>query len=675
MQFLYPSFLWALGAIAIPVIIHLFYFRRFKKVYFTNVRYLKEIKEETSNKNKLKNLLVLLARILAVACLVLAFAQPFIPGNSEIKSGTNAVSIFVDNSFSMTSAADEIPLLDIAKETARDIVQAYGEADRFQILTHALEGKHQRLISKDDALTYIDEIDYSPFVQQLEVVTNRQRQLLETENANRIIYIISDFQKSITNISNKPDSLMEINLIPLQSTRSNNVSVDSVWLDGPVALKNQINKLIVKVKNNSNSTAEQVKLSIFTEGQEKPVGIRDIGPNSYIVDTIPMSVTKAGWQSATVSVTDFPVQFDDKYYISFQVPDTIKALSIYDEQQNRYLNALFEGISYFSLDNQKISQLNYQTFGSYNLIILNDLKGLSSGLNNELTQYVRGGGKVLIFPGKSADITSYNQFLAANNANGLGGMVNLKKEVAGINTEEFIFNEVYISKNSNLKLPATLQSYTINRTQSRGEESLLSYRDGSPFLAKYINGDGQVFLCVAPLDTEFNDLALNAEIFVPMLYKMAVSRSKHESLSYPITNKVIIETDNKRRTGDYVYKLKGKEEFIPGQQTAGNRIFLDLGNQITEAGVFDLFLDDNVVGSYAFNYDRKESDLSVFAESELATKFAEFSGLNIITSVAQANIGDTISNKDKGLMLWKWFIIATLIFIGLEILLLRFWKT
>jgi len=101
MEFLHPSFLWALLALAIPIIIHLFHFRRFKKVLFTNVKFLQEIKEETSSRSKVKNLLVLLSRLLAVAALVLAFAQPYIPQGKDIKKGNSAVSIFVDNSYSM----------------------------------------------------------------------------------------------------------------------------------------------------------------------------------------------------------------------------------------------------------------------------------------------------------------------------------------------------------------------------------------------------------------------------------------------------------------------------------------------------------------------------------------------------------------------------------------------
>ena len=119
MQFVHPAFLWALAALAIPIIIHLFYFRRFKKVYFTNVRFLKEVKEETSARRRLRNLLVLLARLLALAALVLAFAQPFIPQDTEVKKGTKAVSIYVDNSFSMNALSQDVPLLEKAKQNVK----------------------------------------------------------------------------------------------------------------------------------------------------------------------------------------------------------------------------------------------------------------------------------------------------------------------------------------------------------------------------------------------------------------------------------------------------------------------------------------------------------------------------------------------------------------------------
>nr|HMQ64255.1 BatA domain-containing protein [Flavilitoribacter sp.] len=170
MQFVYPAFLFALAALAIPIIIHLFYFRRFRKVYFTNVRFLKEVKEDTSARSKLRNLLVLLARCLAVVFLVFAFVQPFIPQDAEVKQGRKGVSIFIDNSFSMSALSEDVPLLEKAKQRAREVVNAYGVEDEFQILTNDFEGRHQRMVSQEDALALIDEIAISPAVRDLSKV-------------------------------------------------------------------------------------------------------------------------------------------------------------------------------------------------------------------------------------------------------------------------------------------------------------------------------------------------------------------------------------------------------------------------------------------------------------------------------------------------------------------------
>lgn len=675
MQFLYPSFLWALMALAIPIIIHLFYFRRFKRVLFTNVKYLKEIKEETSNRNRLKNLLVLLSRCLAVAGLVFAFAQPYLPTGDRIKSGINHISVFVDNSFSMTAARQDIPLLDLAKDKARLIINSYSEEDKFQVLSHDFEGKHQRFVSKEDALAFVDEIQITPTVQMVDKIVKRQHQLMETVSGNKISYIISDFQKSISDFSTITDTTMEVNLLPLQSVNQKNISVDSVWFDGPIPFFNQNNKLVVRVRNNSGEDSEQVKLSFKKDGQDKPIGIVDIPANSVITDTVSVNVDKAGWHEGIVSVTDYPIQFDDEYYIAFPVPDTIKALFINESGSNRFMDALFDGVPYFSLANQNVNQLQYQQFVNFDLIILNDLKNISSGLNNELSQYLKSGGKVLIFPGKTSDIPSYNNFMAINGAGTIIGTNKSVKEVASINTEEFIFSDVYINTSKNLKLPKTTLSFDINNSASGLQEKLLVYRDGTSYLSKYKVGDGQLFVCAAPLDKESNDLVYNAEVFVPLIYKMAITTTKHKNLSYTISNNLAIETDNLRQSGDYVYKIKNEKlEFIPGQIPSGNKITLEVDDQVKSAGFYDLMLNDQVTGKLAFNYNRRESDMSLYDESALAPLVSHNTKLKIMNEALQANISTSIAEKDRGVVLWKWFLIAALVFLAIEALLLRYYK-
>src|SRR5688572_24858722 len=151
MQFLYPAFLWALSALAIPIIIHLFYFRRYKKVYFSNLRFLREVKEETSARNRLRNLLILLARLLAMAFIILAFAQPVIPLQDAMKAGIRNVSIFVDNSFSMQSFGKDLSLFDRSKQKAHEIIMGYGAEDRFQVLGHELSPSQTQWISREEA--------------------------------------------------------------------------------------------------------------------------------------------------------------------------------------------------------------------------------------------------------------------------------------------------------------------------------------------------------------------------------------------------------------------------------------------------------------------------------------------------------------------------------------------
>jgi Aerotolerance regulator N-terminal len=341
MQFLFPAFLFALAALAIPIIIHLFHFRRFRTVYFTNVRFLREVKEETSNRRKLRDFLVLLMRCLAVSMLVLAFAQPFLPRNTEgVKKGEQAVSIYLDNSFSMNALSKDLSLLEKAKQKAYEIIQAYANNDKFQILTNDFEGRHQRLVSKDEAISFIDEVKTTPSVQELSKVLTRQQQALNSSNApNKTAFILSDFQKNVTDIPNFKDTTLDINLVPLTAVQEKNIAIDSAWFESPMQIMGQTNPLIVRITNYTSENAENIKLSLRLDGQDKPVGLLNIKAHSSLEDTINITILRTGWHEADLAITDFPVQFDDHLFFTFNVPPQINVLVISDGGDNRFLQS------------------------------------------------------------------------------------------------------------------------------------------------------------------------------------------------------------------------------------------------------------------------------------------------------------------------------------------------
>ena len=96
MAFSNPLLLIGLSAILVPIIIHLFNFRRYKTIYFSNVKMLEEIKKKTKREQTLQQLIVLALRILGIAALALAFAQPYIPSGKQKSRTGNLVTIFLE---------------------------------------------------------------------------------------------------------------------------------------------------------------------------------------------------------------------------------------------------------------------------------------------------------------------------------------------------------------------------------------------------------------------------------------------------------------------------------------------------------------------------------------------------------------------------------------------------
>jgi hypothetical protein len=136
MSFNYPMFLWALTALSIPIIIHLFNFRKTTRIYFSNIRFLKQVKQETTQKRRLKKYMVLASRLLFIFFLVMAFAQPFLPAREQISSQKN-ITIYLDNSFSMSAPVEgKIRALDAGVSFVREIVELFPRETRFKLLTN-----------------------------------------------------------------------------------------------------------------------------------------------------------------------------------------------------------------------------------------------------------------------------------------------------------------------------------------------------------------------------------------------------------------------------------------------------------------------------------------------------------------------------------------------------------
>ena len=668
MQFLFPGFLIAAAVIAIPIIIHLFYFRKFKKVYFTNVRFLKELKEETSSRSKLRNLLVLLARILAFLSLVMAFAQPFLSKDNQVDDRARGIAIYLDNSFSMLSLEDNVPIFDRARQKAIDIVKGFGEADQFLLLTNDLSGRHMRWVDKNTVIGFIESIEVGPAVQNLSTIQDRFLQMsAKLDNSKAVLYVISDFQKAITDFD--PLLIADISLIPMGRIIERNLSIDSCWFESPVALKGQTVKLIVKTSNYDKDIAENIRLSIDYGGESKPVGSITVPAGGSSQDTVSLLVKDSGWQRIAVNITDYPIQFDDTYHLTIYVPERMSILSIHDSEPNRYMETAYRIIPEYELTQQSANSIDYAQLGSHRLIILNQLSNLPSGLATQLTQAINAGVNVLIFPKKDTDMSSFNSFLSLYRAGYSDKYERGDFQAAFLNSRSFIFDDVFEKIPDNLKLPGAEGRYPLGNNRA---ETLIRFRDGKNLLEAYETDGGYIYQSAVPLDRSVSNLIASAEVFVPLLHRAVLQTRGDRKSTYVIgkDEQVALEIPDIR--GDVTYKMEGPTKFVPGIRNLGSKKVISVFNQISKAGVYSLVSEqDQIAAMLPFNYDRVESDPSRWTIGELKSQYPDYT---VIDQVAAADLTGFVAIQDRGTLLWRTFLMLAVVFLLIETLLLRFWK-
>ncbi|HYQ56250.1 MAG TPA: BatA domain-containing protein, partial [Draconibacterium sp.] len=272
MKFLYPTFLFALLAVAIPILIHLFSFKRYKTVYFSNVSFLKDIKKESQKKSRLKQLLLLAARILTIIFLVFAFAQPFIPTNNDAqKQNKQLVAVYIDNSFSMNALSEQGQLLEVARNKALEICMAYPPGTKFRLFTNDLDPKQQHIFNKEQFIQQVSTIQASPTVVPLSIIYNRFASEINDNESDKNLYFISDFQRSITDIDNFSDNEIFSYYLPLVPNEVANLYIDSCWVEYPAHRLGQEENMFVRIRNSSNQNYQNLPLKLFLNDSIKSI--------------------------------------------------------------------------------------------------------------------------------------------------------------------------------------------------------------------------------------------------------------------------------------------------------------------------------------------------------------------------------------------------------------------
>jgi hypothetical protein len=682
MKFLYPQFLWALLAIVIPIVIHLFNFRKFKKVYFSNLKMLKQVDLETNKRSKLKHLLILLVRVLAVACLVFAFAQPYFPKqNEELVAGQKSVSVYIDNSFSMNAQTNDGDLLYLAKEKASKIANGFKPTDEFHLLTNDFEGKHQRFVSKEEFLNFVDEVQISSATRLLSEVQTKQLDILQNSSSNsQIAFLLSDFQATTSDINNLTvDSNVVINAVQFKANVNSNIYIDSAWFESPIRQINKDEVVKVKVVNSSNENA-QVRLELTINNNTKGFSNVLVEANSFAETNLTFKSREEGKKACKITISEYPnpdILYDDSYYFGYTLNKNTSVLAInesveFNDTTKGNINQLFNKDQYFKLTNVPVGNVNYAELNKYNLIILNGVNSISSGLQNELIKYVSAGEYLVVFPGEKPDLKSYNELLLSLNIGRINNKDTVNTKVSVLNYNHPLYSAIFEETPKQIDLPKVFGYYPLSKNTGSRSENLMSLQNGKDFLSVFTREQGKVYFFTVPLSDAFSNLGRHS-IFVPTMLRIAESSGFQKHISYTLNGEQItIKDENYNLEDIHIENDAGGNDFIPEAQKQRGDIALYVNDQVTESGNYSVYNKEDVIGAFGLNYSRKESDLITFEYDELASLLAYKNiGLTAIENKKDVISKSTYSASSK---IWKWLVVFGLLFLAIEVLIIKLLK-
>ena len=671
MNFINPSFLFALFAVSIPIIIHLFYFRRFKTIYFSDIRFLKSVKQDKQSKNNLKHLIILLLRIFTISSLIFAFSRPFIPikENNRLNRSKN-INIFIDNSMSMESEGKEEKLIETAKRIGREIIENYGSNKEFRILTNDQTLKQQQFLNKEQATEIINQIEVTHKTANINQSLNWLEKRQDDPYSD--FYIISDFQKSSFNKDLfSEDTLNNYFLLPQTAVENSNVYIDSVWLSAPVINYGESITLNVRINNLSDKEIKSGTVKLYINDRQKAISTYNISENSSTKSEINFTISEKGWNKCKLKIEDYPITFDDTYYFAFMVKERFDILSIANNNDNRYLSNVFSTESYFNFQTVNIKNINQSELQSFDVIILDEITEIPASLISSLSDFVRDGGNLVVIPPAISKIGDLNSFLQRFQINIFTEQNTGKFQVKDINTESYIFQGI-LEEDQGSKNLRTVKASKIWWRNSRisSELSLLKWNNGQDLLSYQAYEKGNIFIFDIPLSEDWSNIT-SEWLFTPIMFKISLLQRQHGDLSYQIGKDLTYNIIRNNRNLDNAVEVSYMDkQFIPQQRITNGRTTIYLDNNFDKAGFYEINGEPEEV--IAMNLSRKESELNFITKKELK----EISGKDniILLDIHPGELKNEINKLKNGIELWKYFIVLALIFIIIEILLLRLWK-
>ncbi|MEE2877233.1 MAG: BatA domain-containing protein [Candidatus Neomarinimicrobiota bacterium] len=677
MSFLAPSILWGLFAAMIPIFIHLISTRRTQRIDFSTIRFIKELEHETIRKLKLRQLLLLLLRTVAIVLLVFVFARPvrvgYFPLAGTVGQSTR-IAVILDNSATMDGRVKGTTLLETSRVLALSllndletdfILDVYQTSPFHRLASEKINSK-QRLREIFESIQPTSGPDNLWTAIDSAVARSEREEEMSGPSANRELYIFSDFPLTVPQgwkMTSEND--WRVYLL-LQPTLVNNLRVKSAGISSLLKMPNQLLTIETIISSLGDDIKKNVPVQLFFDETRMGQVVSDFDPvddKSFLFQAF---AGEPGIVHGTIEIPEDDFPHDDTRYFQFRMSEKIRCVLLHHADADGSLltlalRALNEATQVVEVDEQVFGTVGATLLGGNDVALLLNPSELTLRESEAFEEFLTDGGAAVIFLGDMAAGQSHG-WLKDVGIGTFTGMNRLEGEnfftMEKIAMNHPLFSE-FPAADLEQEMPQVFAHATVSDLERADE--LLSLSNGEPFLVEKEIGSGRVLLFTAPPDLSWTDLPVRG-IFVPLLHRMLIylTAEMSDDLEVVVGESLVIPIPREHLSKEIVViSPEGLEtKVIPDY--VREQILIQ---QIESVGVHTVSLGGEPFTSFVANLDASEDPYRRMSTNQLADLFSAESA-RIVTGAE--NPVTAVKEARRGTELWHLFLICAFVILGAE---------
>lgn len=448
-MFATTAFLIALPLALAPILLHLFDRRRNVTIEWGAMEFLLQASTRKTSARKLKQWILLALRVLAVLALVLALAQPKLPGNWFGNTNRSEIILVIDNSLSTLRSVDDSTVFQRLMETAKEELHDVQSGDTIRVLlaspypVWATAGSIRVASDSREAIsTQLDELQPTNGSSDLlAALFTAVQSDIESSTTQRTVILLTDGQATDwktedTSGWSRFEEVLRVPVIPTQlrvtelddaKSKTMNLSVDGVRANRTLVGVNQPFTVTARIRNHSKVVSRSGSLE-WRVGDEV-LQTESLPPMEAGDTREPIcrhSFDKTGVYSVVCEVeTKDDLQNDNSGALVIEVVDEIPILVVESspdgdetEQDGFCLQAVLGWVHGEQRGQVGVHRpvsvsplrLERENLSEYRAVVIPNMKELSEEAVANLKEFVFNGGGLWVAVGPRTNAELFNQF-------------------------------------------------------------------------------------------------------------------------------------------------------------------------------------------------------------------------------------------------------------------------